>query len=255
MAIGKKVSPAKFLGELASGITNIIGGYKARREAKGLQRDARAELQAQKEGYQNLDTSNLYANVQNAYGGIQRNFENVYEDLTVNQQQAQFQAQQGAQQRSNIMQGLRGAAGGSGIAALAQQMANQGQLATQQASASIGQQEAANQRAMAQGAAGVQQMERQAELTIAGGEAAAEQQRLGGAVAARGLEYQKQEGLLAMASGEMQAANQARQAAADQINQGFGSAIGGIGTGVAAFATGGMSGVGQAALGQAVTPK
>ena len=152
------------------------------------------------------------------------------------------------------MQGLRGAAGGSGIAALAQQMANQGQLATQQASASIGQQEAANQRAMAQGAAGVQQMERQAELTVAGGEAAAEQQRLGGAVAARGLEYQKQEGLLAMASGEMQAANQARQAASDQINQGFGSAIGGVASGALSFATGGAPGLIQGALGQKVTP-
>ena len=67
--------------------------------------------------------------------------ENVYEDLTVNQQQAQFEAQQGAQQRANIMQSMRGAAGGSGIASLAQAMANQGQLATQRAGASIGMQE------------------------------------------------------------------------------------------------------------------
>jgi hypothetical protein len=89
------------------------------------------------------------------------NMENVYEDLTVNQQQAQFQAQQGSQQRANIMQNLRGAAGGSGIAGLAQAMANQGQLQTQQISASIGQQEAANQRAMAGGAANIQLLERQ----------------------------------------------------------------------------------------------
>ena len=44
------------------------------------------------------------------------------------------------------MQGLRGAAGGSGIAGLAQALANQGQLQTQRISASIGQQEAANQK-------------------------------------------------------------------------------------------------------------
>ena len=89
------------------------------------------------------------------------NMENVYEDLTVNQQQAQFQAQQGAQQRANIMQDLRGAAGTSGIAGLAQAMANQGQLQTQQISASIGQQEAANQRARAGAAANIQLLERQ----------------------------------------------------------------------------------------------
>ena len=80
-------------------------------------------------------------------------------DLTVNQQQAQFQAQQGAQQRANIMQGLRGAAGGSGIAGLAQALANQGQLQAQKASASIGQQEAANQKLAAQGAQAVQTAE------------------------------------------------------------------------------------------------
>ena len=86
------------------------------------------------------------------------------EDLTVNQQQAQFEAQQGQQQRANIMDQMRSAAGGSGIAALAQQMAQSGQLASQRASASIGQQEAANQRAAAQEASRLQGMERQGEV-------------------------------------------------------------------------------------------
>jgi hypothetical protein len=245
MAIGKKVSPAKFLGELIQGGINIIGGFQDSKKAKGLQKDAKKELEAQKQAFRDLDTSNLYANVQNPYAGIQTNFENVYEDLTVNQQQAQFQAQQGAQQRSNIMQDLRGAAGGSGIAALAQQMANQGQLATQQASASIGQQEAANQRAMARGAAGVQQMENQAQLTMAGGEAAAQQQRLAGAEASRELEYGKTQGLLSMASGEMQAANEARQAAKDRIMGGVGQGFGAYDKAkkdVLSFFTGGIAG-------------
>jgi hypothetical protein len=59
------------------------------------------------------------------------------------------------------MDTMRGAAGGSGIAALAQTMANQGQLATRKASASIGQQESANQRAAAQQAGQNQSLERQ----------------------------------------------------------------------------------------------
>ena len=54
------------------------------------------------------------------------------------------------------MQGLKGAAGGSGIAGLAQSLAGQGQLQAQQISASIGQQEAMNQRLRAQGAQQVQ---------------------------------------------------------------------------------------------------
>ena len=44
------------------------------------------------------------------------------------------------------MQSLRGAAGGSGIAGLAQTLANQGQLQAKQISTSIGQQESANQK-------------------------------------------------------------------------------------------------------------
>jgi len=94
------------------------------------------------------------------FENVYKNMENVYEDLTVNQQQAQFQAQQGAQQRTNIMQNLRGAAGSSGIAGLAQTMANQGQLQTQRISASIGMQESRNQLAAARGAGAIQAAER-----------------------------------------------------------------------------------------------
>jgi len=112
--------------------------------------------------------------------------ENVFEDLTVNQQQAQFQAQQGSQQRANIMQGLRGAAGSSGIAGLAQSLANQGQLQTQQISASIGVQEAANQRAAAQGQ---QQVQRGEELL-------------------QGMNVDRQSTLLGMQFGQTTGANQ-----------------------------------------------
>jgi len=85
--------------------------------------------------------------------------ENVFEDLTVNQKQAQFQSQQGNQQRSDLLQNLKGAAGGSGIASLAQSLANQGVLQTQRISAGIGQQESANQRSAAQGQLQVQKGE------------------------------------------------------------------------------------------------
>tara|TARA_R100001443_G_scaffold80258_1_gene87348 strand:- start:7700 stop:8515 length:816 start_codon:yes stop_codon:yes gene_type:complete len=262
MAKGRKVgpgqflkrSPNRFIEQLVGGVSNIIGGSRALKRGKRAQSAAEAELREQRAAYEGLDTSNLAANAINPYANIQTQFENTFEDLTVNQQQAQFQAQQGAQQRSNIMQGLRGAAGGSGIAGLAQAMANQGQLATQQASASIGQQEAANQRAMAQGAAGVQRMEAAAQARMGQGEQIRQQAMLKGAADARGLEYQKTTNLLGMASGELQAANKAVEAARAQRASGWSAAIGGVASAGMAVATGGMSGLGQAALGQEVTP-
>tara|TARA_R100001163_G_scaffold2073_7_gene3253 strand:+ start:5975 stop:6643 length:669 start_codon:yes stop_codon:yes gene_type:complete len=139
------------------GIVNLSNAARNRKDAEDRFEAAKTErnnqrlaLEAQKQQYKNQQFTNPFANMQN-----------VYEDLTVNQQQAQFQAQQGAQQRANIMQGLRGAAGSSGIAGLAQVLANQGQLQTQRISASIGQQEAMNQRLAAKGAMAVQTAERQ----------------------------------------------------------------------------------------------
>ena len=129
------------------------------------------------------------------------NMENVYEDLTVNQQQAQFQAQQGSQQRADIMQNMRGAAGGSGIAGLAQMLANQGQLQTQQISASIGAQESQNQIAAAKGAGAVQIAERQGDQWV------------------QQAEMDRQATLLGMQMAQTTGANQAyQQSQANQMN-------------------------------------
>ena len=112
------------------GVVKLGMAMSDRKKAKKEQAAAKTEMDKYKAEYAAIDTSNPYANM-----------ENTMEDLTVNQQQAQFESQQGQQQRSNIMQQMQGAAGGSGIAGLAQAMANQGQLATQRAGASIGRQE------------------------------------------------------------------------------------------------------------------
>ena len=164
-------------------------------------------MRKMKNEYKNLDTSNLAAGVRNPY----QNLENTFEDITVNQQQAQFEAQQGQQSRANIMQGLQGAAGGSGIASLAQAMANQGQLSTQKASASIGLQEAQNQQMAAQQGARNQQLEGQGEMY-------AEQMRQQGAEAGRGLDWQKTSTMYGMSQQRTATANEARrQAKADQM--------------------------------------
>ena len=140
-----------------SGIGSLIMGRKAKkqaeRERKRAARDeatARAEMKRLKNIYAQLDTSNPYLNM-----------ENKFEDLTVNQQQAQFQAQQFQQSQANILDSLKGAAGGGGVAALAQQLAQQGQIAAQQSAVSIGQQEQQNQMAERREASRLQGLERE----------------------------------------------------------------------------------------------
>ncbi len=159
------------VGALIGAGVSMYQGSKNRKAAAAAADKAAAEkakqiklLNKEKEKYEKFEFVNPYAQAKNQF----QDLENTMEDLTVNQQQAQFEAQQGSQQRSNIMDTMRGAAGGSGIAALAQTMANQGQLATQRASASIGQQESANQRAAAQQAGQNQSLERTGAQTAEG---------------------------------------------------------------------------------------
>jgi len=107
---------------------------------------------------------------------------------------------------------MQGAAGGSGIAALAQAMAQQGQLATQRASASIGAQESQIQKLRAGEASKLQAQER-------AGEVQAQGIRRAGAETARGLEYQKTGTQLGMSQERLGAANQAiAEAKAQQMS-------------------------------------
>ena len=143
-----KSDPGAF-GQVAQGLTQFgasLIGRKARREE---QKAAGSEMAQRKSEYERFQFTNPYANM-----------ENVYEDLTVNQQAAQFAAQQGQQALASTMAGMQQAAGSSGIASLAQVMAQQQQANIQQASMNIAAQEQANQMARARGAAQIQQAER-----------------------------------------------------------------------------------------------
>jgi hypothetical protein len=95
-------------------------------------------------------------------------FSNPFEDMTVDMRAADFQVQQGAQQRADIMGALQGSAGSSGIAGLAQSLANQGQLQTQRIAANISQQERQNQIMSAKGEASVQAAEASKQATLLG---------------------------------------------------------------------------------------
>ena len=105
-------------------------------------------LDQQKQSFKDFKFENPFADLKNPYEDLKTEFENLYadmenpyEDLTVNVRAAEFQAEQGAQQRANILSTLRGAAGSSGIASLARTLSTQGQRQAQQIAASIGQQE------------------------------------------------------------------------------------------------------------------
>jgi hypothetical protein len=182
------------------------GANKAQKKAEQDANKAQREMDRLKGVYANLDTSNPYLNM-----------ENKMEDLTVNQGQAQFEQQMAQQSQANILDSMRGAAGGSGIAATAQALAQQGQLAAQRASVSIGQQESANQMAERQAASQIQQQERQGE------------------VLSRQQELNKQSTLLGMSQAETAAAREreagAQQAKTDALAGGLSSLGGFFGVG------------------------
>ena len=213
-----RMSEASMMG-IVGGLGGIAQGLIGRGRRREEQRRAGREYREMRRQFEGLDTGNIYADVRNQYTGM----ENTFEDLTVNQQQAEFQRQMFAEQQASTLQGLRGAAGGSGIAALAQAMAGQAQRAKQIASASIGQQESRNQALRAQEASRIQQMERM-------GEAQAEQLRLAGEEQARSLEWQKTGTLLGMAQQRRAAADQAKAQADAALWGGVGSLVGGITT-------------------------
>ena len=202
------------VGGISAGVS-MYQSSKNRKMAKGqyedmleLQAEQQSKLDAQKEEYKQMEFKNPYAGMTNRFA----NMENVFEDLTVNQQEAQFQAQQGAQQRANIMQSMRGAAGSSGIAGLAQALANQGALQTQRISASIGSQEARNQALAAKGASSIQTLERQ-------GAAQVDLAKMGGEQFVQQAQMDRQATLLGMQMGETAGANEATiQSQANQMN-------------------------------------
>jgi|TARA_R110002096_G_scaffold260895_1_gene454195 hypothetical protein len=147
---------------------NIDEQNRIARENLKFQREEAKKLEKQKDVYRSFEFTNPYENM-----------ENVYEDATIDTRQADFQKQSFQQSQANIMDSMQSAAGGSGIAGLAQAMAGQGQLASQQQSASIGQQERANQqRSLAEssridmlhrsGEAGIEEKEMNRQSTLLG---------------------------------------------------------------------------------------
>ena len=204
----KKNSPFKFLPvalaavSIGSSIFGAVSANRRQKEAEEREREARKKMEAQRAIYENLDTSNPFANLQNRFLGM----ENTMEDLTINQQQAEFERDSFQRTQANILGNFREASGGSGIAALAQSLAQQGQVAAQQQSASIGMQESRNQTAERQMAAQLQEMERRGGANI-------DQLRAQGERESQQMEMAKQGTILGMDQQEVAAYMQQAQAA------------------------------------------
>jgi len=159
----------------------LMGLQNARSMKAMSARQAREALEERKKQQRRLDKEvAAYRDIKftNPYADM----ENPYEDLQVATGAAEFQAQQAAQQRANILNQFRGAAGGSGIAGLAQTMANQGQLQARQISANLQQQEMANEMARAKGAGVLDMAER-------GGEAMVQEAVTGRQATILGMQY------------------------------------------------------------------
>ena len=135
------------------GIAKMIKGSSEKRKAKKANEQAKKDMEASLEKYKQMDTSNPYLNM-----------ENTMEDLTVNTQAADFAAEQNQIGMADTLSNMNQAAGGSGVAALAQAMANQSQIANQKASVSIASQEKQNQTAERKEAGNIQKLEREGEI-------------------------------------------------------------------------------------------
>ena len=188
---------AQLIGAGISGLSSLASGLIGGGARRAEQRAARAEYMRNRKAYEEMQFVNPY-----------KNLSNPFQNLTVNQQEAQFLAQQQQQGLANTMAGLQGAAGASGIASLAQAMANQQALNIQRAAASIGKQEAANQAMAAKGTM-------QIEMAQAQGEQYKQAQ-----------EFARTGTLLGMSQQRLAMANAARQQATQQLMGGIGKLAG-----------------------------
>ncbi len=189
--VNQAIAPAAFLipGALQA-LGGLMGGKARRAEAKR----AKAEYNDAKADYLAMETNNPYENMVNPYA-----------NLEVNTQEAEFMGQQQNQQQANILANLKGAAGSSGVAGLAQVIANQAAKGNQKIAATIGKQEAMNQRLMAKGQMQVDQLKGQGDMFV------------------QKAQKDKTETLLGMSQSRVTASNRAIQAAKDQVMGGIGS--------------------------------
>lgn len=189
---------ASAIGTGVQGVIGIASGMIGSGKRKREQASAKKSYEQNMARFNNLDTSNVYANLQN-----------TWEDATVNQKEAGFLMNESNKASADTMNNLSGAAGGSGIAALAQSVLGKRTSDAAQAGISIGNQETVNKNNERNMAYNIQTQKAEGELQ------------------SRQAELNKTSTLLGMSQNRLAAANEARRQATQSIMSGVGNLAGG----------------------------
>lgn len=197
-AIGKLEGGGGIM-QVAEGLAGIAGGLIGGRARRREQREAREELKRARQEYEQFEFKDPTADMTNPF-----------EDMTVNLQQAQFESQQQQQALAGTLSGLSAAAGGSGIGALAQSLAQQQATNLQRSAASIGMQESQQQMAKAQGAQALQRARAQ------------------GAEYVQEKEFGRTENIYSTAAARKAAADEARRKATEGLIGGVANVASGV---------------------------
>ena len=211
-ALGAGTAMAPLVGGLAT-----IGGVslatrKARKKAKRTDRANRANL----EKYNKEFDRRLKAYEESEFQPLDIDAlrqENIYEELEVDTEAADYAREQFQEQQAGIMQGLRGMAGASGIAGLAQSLSGQAAKQARETQLTIGQQLQQNRKMQMQEQARFNAQQRQIQLANMEG--------------ARQFEIDKMSTLLGV-TGQRIAGAQGAIANRQQMYGQFASAIGGV---------------------------
>ena len=226
----KKESPLKIAAYLAAnpavakmalaalpGVIGAVGSLFGSRRRRREQRAAQEEMRKARAAFEAIEYVNPYANLENPYEGMQ----NVYEDMTVDTQAADYLRQQQQQSQANILSNLRGVAGGSGVAGLAQSLSKIATGQAQQASAQIAQQERQNKTLAAREASRLDTLQRQGQFGV-------EKMQAYGEAMRRQQENARTEALYGLSIDRLNAADRARQLARQQFFTGVGQAAAGV---------------------------
>jgi len=144
MAENKKDSPLHIpqavIGKMVlAGAAGFLLGGGGRKRGSSLQRqlaESQRKFEERLDAYEESQFKPLYEDALKQ--------ENVMEELEVDTQAQDYAREQFQQQQANIMAGMRGVAGGSGIAGLAQALSNQAKQQARETQVSISEQLRAN---------------------------------------------------------------------------------------------------------------
>ena len=195
----------------APGIISAVGSLSGRRKRIQEQQAAKAEMDQARQAFENIEYQNTYADLQNPYS------ENIYEDLTVDTQAADYLKRQQQQSQANIMQNLKGVAGSSGVAGLAQSLANISAGQAEKASLQIAQQQRENEKLRLSGELRKQTAQGKVDLL-----------KMEGEESRRKKEQQRIASLYGLSIDRMDAADKARQTAREGVVAGLGQAAAGV---------------------------